>query len=439
MSNPHDSKGDKVATWLFEKALIDLEHASEEPNRLEEADEVAVVDWQRLFPGKRPTRNAATLTKEQARDQRRLSEAPEDWRDAWCDLWEDELEGDVIDAVLGALGTVLSGHSTAEASAGEWGWDVAAWYQQLHFFGYDWGIYIKERAMIRQARYIGSFLSPQLLHQIPRSILAKTLLRASFAAYFLHEHYHHKVECLAIRFFVVENQPRYRPYWQSVYRPALGTDDLLEEALANADAYRRLSTAPYRTWLPASVKEATQQALKMSFARAPKGYRKAIRYLTKGDFDKAENRLQSMVQESLLTPTRLSDEWNFAPHLMHSFFNVTDDLWTVVPRGKKHIVPIKAAPVRVGSSKDTLQLLQQLGYTIVSGGGKGSHIKLKKPGRQPVIVPANRENLSPGTGRNIAKAVGLGGLGLLQIALAGNLPLTQLVKMTENTTADAGC
>jgi len=58
----HDRQGDKVATWLLEKALIDLENVSEEPTRFEESDEVAVVDWQRLFPGKRPKRNTDDLT-----------------------------------------------------------------------------------------------------------------------------------------------------------------------------------------------------------------------------------------------------------------------------------------------------------------------------------------------------------------------------------------
>ena len=70
--------------------------------------------------------------------------------------------------------------------------------------------------------------------------LARALVRASTYAYFLHEQYHHKVESLAIRLEVIERLPIYTRYDYKVYLPARGTDDQLEEALANASVYRRL-------------------------------------------------------------------------------------------------------------------------------------------------------------------------------------------------------
>ncbi len=42
------------------------------------------------------------------------------------------------------------------------------------------------------------------------------------------------------------------------------------------------------------------------------------------------------------------------------------------------------------SSKDLCKLFQKIGYTIVPG-GKGSHIKLKKPGCPTIIIPGHKE------------------------------------------------
>lgn len=47
------------------------------------------------------------------------------------------------------------------------------------------------------------------------------------------------------------------------------------------------------------------------------------------------------------------------------------------------------------SGKDLVKLFQKAGYRLVPG-GKGSHIKLKKPGHPTVIIP-NHKELKQGT------------------------------------------
>ena len=54
------------------------------------------------------------------------------------------------------------------------------------------------------------------------------------------------------------------------------------------------------------------------------------------------------------------------------------------------------------SGKDLCKLFQSIGYAIVPGGGKGSHIKLKKSGCPTVIIPNHRE-LSKGTEHGLRK------------------------------------
>lgn len=43
------------------------------------------------------------------------------------------------------------------------------------------------------------------------------------------------------------------------------------------------------------------------------------------------------------------------------------------------------------SGKEMRKLFYEVGYELVSGGGKGSHWKLKKKGRLTVIIPNHRE------------------------------------------------
>ena len=120
--------------------------------------------------------------------------------------------------------------------------DIAAWYQPVHFHGNDWGIYIREDAIIRQRNHIAACL-PNAFKGAPYRVkhrLYRACYRASFAIYLLHEQYHHKTECLGVRLHIIENRSSYLPYFSNVYLALKGTDDNLEEALANAYIFRRI-------------------------------------------------------------------------------------------------------------------------------------------------------------------------------------------------------
>jgi len=53
------------------------------------------------------------------------------------------------------------------------------------------------------------------------------------------------------------------------------------------------------------------------------------------------------------------------------------------------------------SGKEMVKLFQRKGFEIVKGGGKGSHMKLRR-GNQTVIIPAHRE-LKKGLERALLK------------------------------------
>lgn len=215
--------------------------------------------------------------------------------------------------------------------------DVCAWYQPIHFFGHDWGIFIREECVVRLARRAATFLPASSVGGSLRWETAKELITGATYCYFLHEHFHHKVEAFGIRLWVAEDQDRYVPYKRSVYRPTLYTDDNIEEALANADSRRRLRHRPYSD-LKAAVRAALRDALDWVFKRSPGGYRKAPDYAGSA-FNPGVWTLQAQVQEASLHPRQNPDRWELAKQSIRSFRHVSHRIWAVLPRGGKPLLP----------------------------------------------------------------------------------------------------
>lgn len=121
-------------------------------------------------------------------------------------------------------------------------WDTCAWYQPIHFFAYDWGIFVLEDCVFSAARQMARLANKADIKaeqaRKPFSI-AQAFLRSAFLSLFYHEHYHHRVECLGLRLHFATDKARYPDYVKKVYRPKVGTDDLLEEALAKVERRTR--------------------------------------------------------------------------------------------------------------------------------------------------------------------------------------------------------
>lgn len=296
-------------------------------------------------------------------------------------------------------------------------WDTCAWYQPMHFFATDWGVFIKEECLLRLALVIaantdGARLANERARGLPprgkknywRLDDAELLIRAAFTLLFLHEHFHHRMECLGLRLHVITRSPLYVPYFRAVYTPALGTDDLLEEALANACMYRRLSEEAYTNLLPEAIRDAMRAMLLATYPTNPPGYRKAIDYLGEREFDHGENVLQGWMRESTMNPKQPAPEWDLAPRMTQSFFTLSSNIYSVVPKGAKVILPRNAFPTSC-STQEMIRLCRHHGYEIQSGAGKGSHLKMEKSGAPMVVLP-HRRDLSPGVIKNTLAALG---------------------------------
>lgn len=290
--------------------------------------------------------------------------------------------------------------------------EVCAWYQPIHFHGMAWGIFLMDDCMRQIARDIARW--------VPRGMnswaVGPQLLRVAFSSLFLHEAYHHKTEAHSIRLMVAERTPCYRSYWDRVYAPAARskTTGPLEEALANANSLHRMREARYREASP--VHEAAQRYLEWRFKHDPPGYCEAPKYHRPADYEVGQNILKSQVQEGKSKPFRTVSQWNLAPNMNESLFGITSDIWTVVRPGARPSIPTFPLYRPASTRSVVAALMRQYGYTEAKG-GKGSHVKLKAPGRPTVILPGGRKDLSPVVLRNTAIALGFRDPGSLLLHL----------------------
>ncbi|OBK38186.1 hypothetical protein A5658_26620 [Mycobacterium sp. 1245111.1] len=288
--------------------------------------------------------------------------------------------------------------------------DALAWYTPIHYFGLGMAIYIRESAVLDVTAAVVNQLEPAERDN-EANILGAS--RAAMSVLYLHEAFHHKIESLAIRYEIVERTRRYLPYSDDVVIPLLkqGSDDVLEEALACAQMYRRFETERvYRRGVPEPVYQATLRMLVQWFPTLPPSYREALDYLYDHEFEPALNMLMSQVQEATTSPKRGRKEWDLASHIHRGLFDVRQITHVLVPVGEMPVLPwIGHAPALPSvSTREAVRYLEREGWEADVRRGKGSHILMKRPGaRRPLPIPANKKSLSPGLVKQIAAASGV--------------------------------
>ena len=106
--------------------------------------------------------------------------------------------------------------------------------------------------------------------------IKKQLLLSAFYVFYLHEQFHHKVESLGFRFLISTNSDRYLRYKTNVYRKFYMTNNCLEEALANAESYRRLGEYRYRKRVSVELRHGVREFLKFNIPLQPPGYSEGL-------------------------------------------------------------------------------------------------------------------------------------------------------------------
>jgi predicted RNA binding protein YcfA (HicA-like mRNA interferase family) len=104
--------------------------------------------------------------------------------------------------------------------------------------------------------------------------------------------------------------------------------------------------------------------------------------------------------------------------------DIDDSIYIVLPKGAKPI--FRPTWVDPGATVSTRVLVGALtkhyGYQEVQG-GKGSHVKLKKPGAPTITLAGNRPVLSPGIVKQALDALGGYPISRVPDLISGRLPL----------------
>lgn len=298
-----------------------------------------------------------------------------------------------------------------------------AWYCPIHFFGHGGGIYIREDCILSIGKLIAHFVDWGNVSSSQSSVFRQLQLSA-FYVLFLHEQFHHKVESLGFRLLIATDTDRYRPYKKNVYQKSYMTRDCLEESLANAESYRRLSEGRYKKSVEEKViRDGVRRYLKLAFKYQPPGYKQAGRFLSEKSYNDGLNKLQSQIRDGALNTKKADKHWFVAPQMIRALAKITDEIWVILPSGAPQPI-FKTTSVSPGYTVSSRKLITALqthhGYSQVPG-GKGSHVKLKKPGRQTIHVPGNEKTLSPGVVRQALKAIGEYPISRLPDLLGGRL------------------
>lgn len=281
-----------------------------------------------------------------------------------------------------------------------------AWYCPIHFFGHSWGIYIREQCILDIAANIAEAVNwPSV--RLPAGAKALHLLRSAFYILFLHEQFHHKVESLGLRLLIATDSDRYRPYKEKVYRTTFLTRDCVEESLANAESFRRLSEPRYTTRVDPAIRAGLRDYLRASIPMQPPGYAEGVHFFDDAPYRDGLFNLQSQILDGKIPATTPVGHWSVAPNMITALTDISDEIYVVLPRGALPIFrPTSIDPGATVSSR-ALEgaLTRHYGYRHVPG-GKGSHVKLSKPGSPTIIIPGNRSVLSPGIVKHALEAIG---------------------------------
>jgi len=281
--------------------------------------------------------------------------------------------------------------------------DALAWYLPFHYFGLDWGIYVKEQAVFE----VAALIYDQMRKPPLTAKLVEDLVRMSMTVLYLHEAFHHKVESFATRLEMATLTPIYRSYKDRVVKVVRNSDAHLEEAIACAEMLARLDEPSYKKGVEARTRKGTKAFLKRWIPTLNPGYRLGLDHLS----DESKWNLQSQVSESTEHPSRSRTDWALADNMLRGFYDKDAIAHVIVPLGSKPIIPwLDSADPLVSISTDRLvrHLRREFGYVEISGRGKGGHRWFECPsgGRPPFPLPSNRESLSPGVLRTVASALG---------------------------------
>jgi predicted RNA binding protein YcfA (HicA-like mRNA interferase family) len=264
-----------------------------------------------------------------------------------------------------------------------------AFYLPFHYYHPDWwGIYLIYEGVL--------WLAGEILRQTGPKISRRQAFEAARLFLYYHEGFHHKTECFATRLELTHRQPFYKTGFEQFFQKTFGTDDCMEEGLANAsaliDSHKKLRT------------KAIDKAFSNYVEQNPPGYKHGNKY--RPDFINvkcvfAENNHNYCMP---IMPKKNPEIWRTAPHLFDGNSNIKSRVNYIIGLNSPILNRINFRPC-LPPNKLIKKLKRLVGLELVREGGR--HQVWKTSAGKTVEIPRHPRDLGNGLLRKILNQVGL--------------------------------
>jgi len=296
------------------------------------------------------------------------------------------------EALLGAI----SGSHAGSPWNGGWGGtppaEHLAFYLPFHYYHpHWWGIYLRPEGVIRVALDLRAF---------EPGLESAAAIGAAKAFLYHHEAFHHETECFATRLELSHRVPVFRVAFERLFQRVIGSDDCLEEGLANAYAIAAVLNSK-RT--PDRWKPELERALVEYVRGNPPGYRRGADFwkpaehfrTTRCEFME-ENQLEAFPGSGGLHP----DVWRSFPHAFDGIANVRSRVNYYLPAYAPLLLRTRLRPLLPPRT-----VAHKLGLAFVRHGSR--HDVYRAPNGRHIELPRHPRDLKPGLLRAILSAAGV--------------------------------
>jgi len=275
--------------------------------------------------------------------------------------------------------------------------DALAFYLPFHFYHpVHWGIYIIVEGLDDLSSYLRRHSNWQL--DGPRATVGARLFL------YHHEAFHHKVESMATRLEVTHRRPLYRRGFLDFYRRTLNTSSCLEEALANAYAYRKVeSSFKKKGWSTRLI----LRGLKSFINGQPEGYNRAMEFVDYDSFIEGRDEFAERCHEEALELVSLDKSvWRLFSYAFYGITRINSYTNYVINRGSPLLnrLPIER---RCVSYRDLKKRIEGMVGLHLKRQGKGSHEIYVTDAGNSVTIPRTTGDISKGTLGSILKQAGI--------------------------------
>jgi len=297
---------------------------------------------------------------------------------------------DLTSNIAGAIGGTYPGSPVtitdkSKMPPPEW----LAFYLPFHYYYRDWwGVYLIAEGV--------QWLAEEIVRRSKGAVPNHRAWQAARLFLYHHEAFHHKVECFGLRLETTHREALYKKGFEDLYKRTLGTDQCLEEGLANASALAGV----WKTMGDHEIHHALEGYVKDS----PPGYRMGNKF-QKG-FENFRADFAEMNQNVCFPhlPPRDPGMWLASSYMFTGISNIKSRVNYVVKKGSPLLARLRYRPL-LPPRKIISKLNKLVGVSLHRNGG--NHDIYRATNGCTFPMPRHAKDLKKGTLRSILQQCGL--------------------------------